>query len=89
MQAEVNSKGCKQQYPVKLFDYNHLAHFNSSLANAKIYVLLYNFCLGGRFNRGFFCVMSLGGLYLEGLLHGGAYFQNITVLHGVVLECAD
>ena len=23
--------------------------------------------------------MSLGGLYLEGLIHGGAYFGNITV----------
>ena len=25
--------------------------------------------------------MSLGGLYLEGLIHGGAYFQNFTVFH--------
>ena len=49
-----------------------------------MYVLLYSFCLGGRFNRGFFCVTSLGGLYLEGLLHGGAYFQNVTVFYGVV-----
>ena len=23
-----------------------------------------------------FCVTGLGGLYLEGLIHGGAYFQN-------------
>ena len=23
--------------------------------------------------------MSLGGLYLEGLIHGGAYFRNLTV----------
>ena len=23
--------------------------------------------------------MSLGGLYLEGLIHGGAYFRNFTV----------
>ena len=23
--------------------------------------------------------MSLGGLYLEGLIHGGTYFQNFTV----------
>ena len=22
---------------------------------------------------------SLGGLYLEGLIHGGAYFRNFTV----------
>ena len=26
-----------------------------------------------------FCVMSLGGLYMEGLIHGGAYFANFTV----------
>ena len=26
IQAKVNSKGRKQQYTVKLFDYNHLAH---------------------------------------------------------------
>ena len=24
--------------------------------------------------------MSLGDLYLEGLIHGGAYFRNFTVL---------
>jgi len=23
--------------------------------------------------------MRLGGLYLEGLIHGGTYFRNITV----------
>ena len=32
----------------------------------------------GRFNEGFFCVTSLRGLYLEGLIHGGAYFGNST-----------
>ena len=26
-----------------------------------------------------FCVTSLGGLYLAGLIHGGAYFRNFTV----------
>ena len=26
------------------------------------------------------CVTRLGGLYLEGLIHGGAYFRNFTVL---------
>ena len=32
-----------------------------------------------------FCVTSLGGggLYLEGLIHGGAYFRNVTVIHSV------
>ena len=30
--------------------------------------------------REVFCVTSLGGLYLEGLIHGGAYFRNFTVL---------
>ena len=27
-----------------------------------------------------FCVTGLGGLYLEGLIHGEAYFRNFTVL---------
>ena len=26
-----------------------------------------------------FCVTSLGGLYLEGLIHGGVYFRKFTV----------
>ena len=26
-----------------------------------------------------FCVTILGGLYLEGLIRGGAYFRNFTV----------
>ena len=29
-----------------------------------------------------FCVAVLGGLYLEGLVHGGAYFRNFTVFRG-------
>ena len=29
----------------------------------------------------FFCVTGLGGLYLEGLIHEGAYFRNSTVYH--------
>ena len=29
---------------------------------------------------GFFGVTSVGGLYLEGLIQGGAYFRNFTVL---------
>ena len=28
-----------------------------------------------------FCVTGLGGLYLKGLIHGGAYFRNFTVFH--------
>ena len=35
--------------------------------------------LEGRFKGGFFCVTSLEGLYLQGLIHGGAYFRNFTV----------
>ena len=36
---------------------------------------------GGAIEQKVFCVMSLGGLYLEGLIHvcRGAYFQNFTV----------
>ena len=26
-----------------------------------------------------FCVTGLGGLYLEALIHGGAYFRNFTI----------
>ena len=33
----------------------------------------------GQFNRGFFALRFWGGLYLEGLIHGGAYFRNFTV----------
>ena len=33
----------------------------------------------GRFNGGFFLRYDLEGLYLEGLVHGGAYFRNFTV----------
>ena len=32
-----------------------------------------------------FCVIALGGLYLEGLIHGGAYFRNFTVFDVDVL----
>ena len=34
----------------------------------------------GRFNGRFFSVTILGGLYLEGLINGGAYFRNFTIL---------
>ena len=34
---------------------------------------------GGAISRRVSCVTSLGGLYLEGLIHGGAYFRNFTV----------
>ena len=33
----------------------------------------------GYLTEGFFCVTGLGGLYLEGLVHGGPYFRNFTV----------
>ena len=36
----------------------------------------------GDLTKRFFCVNGLGGgggLYLEGLIHGGAYFRNFTV----------
>ena len=34
---------------------------------------------GAYFNGGFFCVTGLEGLYLEGPIHGGAYFRNFSV----------
>ena len=43
---------------------------------------LFYFVFEGNFQvRRFFCVMSLGSLYLEGLIHGGAYFRNFTVFY--------
>ena len=35
----------------------------------------------GRFNGRFFALQVLGGLYLKGLIHRGAYFRNFTVLY--------
>ena len=34
----------------------------------------------GDLTEGFFCVTGLGGLYSEGLIHGGAYFRNFTLI---------
>ena len=35
--------------------------------------------LDGRFNKGSFALPDwAGGLYMEGLIHGGAYFRNFT-----------
>ena len=34
----------------------------------------------GDLTEGFFCVTGLGGLHLEGLVNGGAYFRNFTVV---------
>ena len=36
---------------------------------------------GGAIKRRAFCVTILRGLYLEGLIHGGAYFRNFTVIY--------
>ena len=43
--------------------------------------------LGGLYSRGRFSVFFvtiLGDSYLEGFIHGGAYFRNFTVLYQVV-----
>ena len=34
---------------------------------------------GGAISRRVFCVTSVGGLYLQWLIHGGANFRNFTV----------
>ena len=36
-----------------------------------------------------FSVTGLGDLYLEGLIHGGAYFRNFTVIHNGESKMAD
>ena len=44
--------------------------------------------VGLYFNGGYSCILcyDFGGLYLEGLIHGGAYFWNFTVTHGFSLH---
>ena len=42
------------------------------------------FISGGAIQRRVFSVTILGGLYLEGLIHGGAYFRNFTVQPNLV-----
>ena len=42
---------------------------------------------GGVIERRVFCVTSLGGLYLEGLMHGGPYFRNFTVTFLKKINC--
>ena len=37
----------------------------------------------GRFNGGFFVIPVWGGLFLEGLMHEGAYLRNFTVTYFV------
>ena len=41
---------------------------------------------GGAIYQRVFCVTNLGGLYLylEGRIHGGAYFQNFAVVYGKI-----
>ena len=41
--------------------------------------MLFYFVFEGNFPSRVFCVTGLGGLYLEGLIHGGVYFWNFTV----------
>ena len=41
---------------------------------------------GGLIFGGVFSVTSFGGLYLEGLIHGGAYFRNFTVFDAFALK---
>ena len=38
---------------------------------------------GGAISRRVFCFWSLEGLYLERIIHGGAYFRNFTVTNGL------
>ena len=49
-------------------------------------VSLFYFVFEGNFPStsspgGFFALRVWGGLYLEGLIHGGAYFRNFTVYY--------
>ena len=41
---------------------------------------------GGAIQRKVFNVIGLGGLYLKGLIHGGAYFPNFTVCYSPLVS---
>ena len=62
--------GCKFTV-FALFDFVFEGNFPSTSPWGLIF--------GRAIERRVFCVTSLGGLYLEGLIHGGAYFRNFTV----------
>ena len=55
---------------------------SKSIGLAYSWKEIYRFCSGGAYiwrrdlTEVFFCVTSLGGLYLEGLIHCGANFRN-------------
>ena len=65
-----------------LFCYVFEGNFQVQAPRGLIYIK-------GRFNEGFFCVTSLRGLYLEGLIHGGTFFSEFYSMsrrfHGSVL----
>ena len=42
---------------------------------------------GGLIFGGFFALRVWGGLYLEGLIHGAAYFRNFTVFDQLEYFC--
>ena len=72
---------------VKLFSYvntffcfTKLICIDASHIGKKALLILFLFTV--------FCVTSLRGLYLEGLMHGEAYFQNFTVL-GYYCYCVN
>ena len=43
------------------------------------------YCSEGRFNGGVFRY-EFGGIYLEGLIHGGVYFRNFTVKETLLIR---
>ena len=54
-----------------LFDFVFEGNFQVQVPGGLIF--------GGVIKRRVFCVTSLGGLYLEGLIHGGDYFWKFTL----------
>ena len=70
----------------------------SLIAGSKFNIfLLFYFVFEGNFpsksprgayiNGGFSALPVWGGLYLEGLIHGGAYFRNFTVSNSLNFSC--
>lgn len=64
---------------MKLFDYSYLAHLKVLWQAQNVCVTVQFLLRGGDLTEGFFALRVRGGFYLKGLLHRGAYFQNVTV----------
>ena len=67
----------KQQYTVTLFDCSHLSHVIGLWQMQKFLCYSTVFPRTDDLSDGFFPLRVWVGIYLEGLIHVGAYFRNV------------